>query len=142
MKRRLFIKQSCLSCAAIVTGGTLLSLMQSCASLPVYKVADKTAIIEVPKIKFLESNVVMIRTPWLSNDILLVKKSETEYKALYMKCSHEDEILTATNTGLFCSAHGSAFDLDGSVQKEPATKPLRKFKTEIKQETITVLLKT
>lgn len=45
------------------------------------------------------------------------KKSETAYKALSMKCSHEDEILTATSTGLFCSKHGSVFDLDGMFKR-------------------------
>jgi len=141
MERRQFIKQSCLSCAGIIAGGTLISLMESCVAMPVYNVTEKTNIIEVPKSKFVESNIVMIKTPWLSNDILLVKKTETDYNALYMQCSHEDQILTATNNGLYCSAHGSVFDLDGNVQKEPALKPLRKFKTTINNETITITLK-
>jgi Rieske Fe-S protein len=48
-----------------------------------------------------------------------------------MKCSHQDNSLTVTKTGLFCSSHGSTFDLEGNVTKEPALEPLKKFKTEI-----------
>lgn len=141
MKRRSFIKQSCLSCAGLLAGGTILSLMESCSPMPAFNVPNKTMSIEVPKTKFIENKTLIVRTPWLSNDILLVKKSETEYTALYMKCSHEDQILSATESGLYCSAHGSVFDLDGNVKKEPATNPLRKFKTEITDNQIIINLK-
>jgi len=75
-------------------------------------------------------------------DILLVKKSTEEYLAIYMKCSHQENPVTATTTGLFCSSHGSRFDLDGNVTKEPATAPLKKFKTAIIDNQIVIDLKS
>lgn len=140
MKRRLFIKQGCLSCAGIIAGSTLISLLESCVTMPVHKVGKQSNNIEVPVSKFLNSKTVLVSIPWLSNDILLVKKSETTYTALYMKCSHQDQILGATNNGLYCSAHGSTFDFDGNVTQEPATQPLKKFETAVKNETITIYL--
>jgi len=71
-------------------------------------------------------------------DILLVKKSELEYNAIYMKCSHRENFVSATKTGLYCSEHGSTFDLDGNVTKEPALKPLKKFKTVLNNNSITI----
>lgn len=75
-------------------------------------------------------------------DILVVKKSDSDYNAIYMKCSHQENAVTATETGLFCSAHGSRFDLDGNVLKEPALQPLKKFKTEITGQTLVIDLNT
>lgn len=122
--------------------GGLVSMLEGCAALPMHKVSEKTAVIEVPKDKFLQSSVVIIRTPWLDYDLLLVKSSEDLYKALYMKCTHEDQILTATSSGLHCAAHGSSFDLDGNVTKEPALKPLRTFQTIVNEHSISINLKS
>jgi Rieske Fe-S protein len=57
-----------------------------------------------------------------------------------MQCSHQNQPLSATKTGLFCASHGSAFDLEGNVTVEPATDPLRKFKTEVNNATIKIYL--
>ncbi len=73
-------------------------------------------------------------------DILLVKKSDGTYNALYMQCTHQSQPLTASKTGLFCSSHGSGFDLDGNVTIEPATRPLRKFKTEAGSDAVKIYL--
>ena len=73
-------------------------------------------------------------------DILLVKKTDGTYNALYMQCSHESQSLTANKSGLFCPSHGSAFDLEGNVTQQPAIKPLRKFKTSIENNSIKIYL--
>ena len=80
---------------------------------------------------FVESNLVIVRDVQVPYDILLVKKSEQEYTAIYMKCTHRENPVTATKSGLFCSEHGSTFDLDGKVTREPALQSLKKFKTEL-----------
>jgi Rieske Fe-S protein len=59
-----------------------------------------------------------------------------------MKCTHQDNPLTATQTGFFCSAHGSTFDLKGNVTKEPALRPLKKYTTEIKESSILINTKS
>lgn len=115
----------------MVLGPGMLSLLQSCAPLPVFKPGSEASLLKVPKEKFKESPLVIIRVSWLPYDVLLVKKSETEYKAIYMKCSHQDQILVASKSGFFCSAHGSTFDLDGNVTKEPAISNLTQFTTTV-----------
>jgi cytochrome b6-f complex iron-sulfur subunit len=63
--------------------------------------------------------------------IMLVRKSETAYNALSMRCTHQgcdvDDQLVAGKITCFC--HGSQFDLDGNVTKSPATAPLRSYGT-------------
>ena len=97
--------------------------------------------VNVPMSSFGESNVLILRNDQMEFDVLLVKRSDSEVTALQMKCSHQDNSLTANKNGLFCSAHGSTFDLDGKVTKEPALNPLKKFKTEINNQNIIVYLK-
>lgn len=121
--RRTFIKSSCVVCA---TG--LLSQLSSCApALPTFKTKITGQVIEVPLTWFETSNLAIVRDNQAEYDILLVKKSEDVFDAIYMMCSHRETPLTATQTGLYCSAHGSVFDLDGQVKKEPATGTLQKF---------------
>lgn len=127
VNRRTFIKTSCVICASGV-----LSQLNSCApALPTFKTKITGKTISVPVTFFDASNVAIVRDGQAEFDILLVKKSEELFEALYMKCSHRENPLTATETGLYCSAHGSVFDLDGKVKKEPATEPLQKFPVDL-----------
>ena len=106
----------------------LLSQLTSCApALPTFKTKISGQLITVPLTYFEASNVAIVRDSQAEYDILLVKKPGDVFEALYMRCTHRENQLTATQTGLYCSAHGSVFDLDGQVKKEPATSPLQKF---------------
>lgn len=97
--------------------------------------------IKVPLSSFIDKNkVLIVRNEQTVFDILLVKISDTNYNALLMQCTHQDNPLTATKSGLFCSAHGSTFDLQGNVTKEPALSPLKKFKTEVNNSFIEIFL--
>jgi Rieske Fe-S protein len=84
--------------------------------------------------------MVLVRNPKLEFDILLIRINENSYNALLMKCTHQDNALTANKSGLYCSAHGSTFDLEGNVTKEPALTPLKKFKTEVSNSSVTINL--
>jgi len=96
----------------------------------------------VPFSSFAGSNVLVVRNNRMEYDILLVKKPAGDAIALLMKCTHQDNALTATENGLLCPVHGSTFDLLGNVTKEPALNPLKKFKTEITNQAITIYLKS
>ncbi len=141
MERREFIRTSCLTCASIIGAGTIASILNSCAALPTLKTDTKEKTLLIPAKTFLENQTVLIvKNPQLEFDILLVKKKDNTYNALYMQCSHQNQPLSATKSGLFCASHGSAFDLEGNVTIQPATQSLRKFKTTIENENITIYL--
>jgi len=138
MQRRSFIRQTCGACIGAVAMGLML---ESCStSLPVLKVspADKRIVVGLDKFAP-QSNLLLVRSSSLENDILLVKK-EDSYKAINMRCTHEGVGLTATDKRIVCSAHGSLFDFDGNVLKEPALRPLTQFKTETRDGNIIIHL--
>lgn len=114
-----------------------LSTLEACSTLPMYKAKVQNGLLELPLTQFAENTSVIVRNSDLDFDILVLKEGTT-YRALYMKCTHEAAPLTATNKGLFCSMHGSSFDLNGQVTKEPATKPLAKFETTISNQSILI----
>jgi len=136
--RRDFIKMGCAGCLGLVG----ISMLQSCGTAaPVFKATttgNKT--LQVPLSEFTaEKNMVLVRNAALENDILLVKK-DGGYKALYMQCTHQDLPLTATAKKIYCNAHGSVFDFDGKVVKEPALRPLKQFTTETTKTDIIIHL--
>src|ERR1700752_1051161 len=123
MNRRNFIKSSCTFCATAASAGFLASMLNGCVSLPVYKGNAEQNKINVPLSSFAESRVLIVRNSQMEFDILLVKNSENDISALFMKCTHQDNALSANKDGLYCTSHGSTFDLKGNVTKEPALKP-------------------
>lgn len=139
--RREFIKQSCALCMGIAGLGVLSSQLSGCAPMPIYKGEIEKDLITVPLSYFTDkNNLVIVRNIKIDFDILLIKLADGNYNALLMKCTHQDNPLTANQSGLYCSAHGSSFDLQGNVTKEPALYPLRKFKTEINNSSVQIYI--
>lgn len=139
--RRDFIKKSCSACLGIAGMGLITSQLSGCAPMPIFKSETKLKIIEVPLNLFIDKNkMLVVRNKQLEFDILLIKISDIKYNAIEMKCSHQDNSLTVTKTGLFCSSHGSTFDLEGNVTMEPALEPLKKFKTEINNSFVKIFI--
>lgn len=139
--RREFIKQSCTLCLGVLGVGIISTQLTSCSPLPIYKTASIEKIINVPLNSFnQEVNFLIVRDTNLQFDIALIKKTETDYNALELRCTHQTNSLTATKTGFLCAAHGSTFDLEGKVTKEPALIPLKKYKTELTSTSIIINL--
>ena len=138
MERRVFIKKGCVACMGLV--GTSLLLESCSSSLPLVKTNPENKSLSVPLNNFsVNNNLVIVRSGSLENDILLIK-NQNEYKALYLRCTHEGVGLTATDKKIVCSAHGSVFDFQGNVVKEPALKPLQQFQTEVNNENVIIHL--
>jgi cytochrome b6-f complex iron-sulfur subunit len=57
-----------------------------------------------------------------------------------MKCTHQDQPLVSSGKSLYCNSHGSQFDLEGKVIKDPASRPLRKFVTAVEGEQVLIQL--
>ncbi len=133
MKRSQFIKSSCTACAMLALPGITAMVLESCASLPSAKVKPDLATkqCKVPIDKFGKSNMLLLRINTYNFDFLVIKNTETEYKTLELRCSHEDQPLTMSNKNIFCTSHGSIFDFEGNALKEPAIRPLKKYKTKL-----------
>ena len=120
-----------------------MSMLNSCSPLPVLKTSSKESTLSIPETSFAENqNLLIIKNSNYEFDILLVKKADNTYNALYMQCTHESQPLSATKSGLFCSSHGSAFNLEGEVTVQPATKALKKFRTQTENNQIIIHLTT
>lgn len=139
MNRRNFINTSCLACAGIITTAVILP---SCGSaLPLSKATLTENKLVASLLPMGTSNIMIVRNMNLDADILVVKNNSGGYKSLRMMCTHESQPLTATATGLVCPSHGSQFNLDGDVVREPATKKLTEYRCEVLNESITIYLK-
>lgn len=142
MERKEFIKSSCKACLGLALSGAVISLFEGCATMPVYKVKPVNNVLSIPVAQFAETKMVLARTSQLDYDVLVQKRDDGTYTAIYMRCSHQDQPLNATATNLYCTAHGSTFDLDGNVTKEPANNPLRQFKTTVENQLVNIYIKT
>lgn len=141
MERRKFIKQGCSLCAGFASLGIVTSLLEGCTpGALVFKTSAAEGKISVPIEKFLSDKFVIVRDSQLEYDLLVVKESDHSYHTLAMQCTHRDQPLIFTSTGLTCNEHGSRFDLSGNVLRDPATKPLRKFKSELINSSVVVYL--
>ncbi len=127
-----------MACLSFTGAGVLL---EGCSTaLPLLKTTQENKAIMIPLSRFSDKNkLVIVRSSTLENDILLIK-NENSYKAIYLKCTHEGVGLTATDKKIFCPAHGSVFDFNGKVIKEPALRPLTEFRTETTHENVIIHL--
>lgn len=68
-----------------------------------------------------------------TDKVIVVHLAEDSYVALSDICTHKGCKVTFQKapSNLLCPCHGSVFELDGSVTKGPATKPLKVYTTEL-----------
>ena len=116
------------------------TLLEGCKSIPVVKASAENNSLRVPLSSFGESKYVFVRAAGMESDILLVKKTDGTFTALLMQCTHEAQPLTVSGSSIYCASHGSSFDLNGNVTKEPATKPLQKYFVTIETDSVLILL--
>ena len=141
MERREFIK----NCTTLCVGSIGLSaLLQSCGTIHYATSSVDVNKIKVNKTEFVSSkNVirkfVVIRSETLQFPICLYK-TEDNYSAVYMQCSHQGCELHPNKTSLVCPCHGSEFSIKGKVQNPPADKDLKQFKIITDNENIYIEL--
>lgn len=139
--RREFIIDSCKLCLLLSTAGVGVSLLEGCKTIAsVRATTTEDHKLAVPLTAFAEHTQVIVSSKLSEFDIFVNKKSETEYTALLMECTHQNQPLTATTTSLTCSAHGSKFDLDGNVMLSPANRRLTRYPVTIGDTNIYIAL--
>ncbi|MBP6333830.1 MAG: Rieske 2Fe-2S domain-containing protein [Bacteroidia bacterium] len=138
--RRDFLKQSCTACAMVAGFGFLLS-QESCSTpSTAMKVAATNGQLTLPLSAFADQKTLVVREANMKNDILLVRKSAEEVQAFLMKCTHKGGSLRKSNDILICNLHGSNFNLEGNVIKEPAKNSLHQFPVRIDGQNLFVTI--
>src|SRR6187431_2486869 len=115
MDRKSFIKTCSLACL----GGSVLStFLQSCAGTKMVHASIVGENIELHLSEFTQTKkgettfrkYLVIQNEQLQYPVCVYRISDTEYKALLMKCTHQGNELSVYGDKLHCAAHGSEFD--------------------------------
>ena len=147
MKRLEFIKTCGLTCIGTIA---ISSVLQSCASV---KMVDGIIVGDNIQVNLSEFKIVknqkityrkyiVVHNNQLKFPITVYRINEMEYSALWMKCTHQGNVLTAYGDKLQCSAHGSEFDKHGNATNGPAENKLRRFPVSIENELLKISIKT
>jgi Rieske Fe-S protein len=70
---------------------------------------------------------IIVRNEALQYPVFVYRFSDTQYSAVWMRCTHQGAELQASGDMLQCPAHGSEFDNKGKVSSGPAATDLRSF---------------
>lgn len=145
INRQDFLKTCGAACLGAVSLSSLLTSCKSVyyAQMPVLK--GNT--IEVSRKEFDLINkkgevsirpFVLVELKGQSFPIYLYRRSDTDYSAVLMKCSHQGNELNAHDGHLTCPAHGSEYDANGKVTEGPAEKNLTAYRVSANPQTITI----
>ncbi|HEX9513776.1 MAG TPA: Rieske (2Fe-2S) protein [Puia sp.] len=142
MERRAFLKSSCNVCM-LLTAGLILPMLPGCgpAAYQVIHTEIHDNLIEIPLTGFAQSPLQLVRPKGWLYAIAVRKKEDNTYSALLLKCTHQDNQLTASGSGFNCSLHGSAFNTEGAVTKGPAERALKQYTITANQTNLTIHLK-
>ena len=138
--RREFLKQACTGCAAMMCFSFLTVELEGCKTADTSTIHFSNSQVTVPLKQMEGKNSLLIKSPSLEYDIVLIKKSTTEYLAFKMVCPHQNNPIVAYEKGFYCPTHGSEFDSDGNVTKGPAEQGLKKFPVTVGKKTALISL--
>lgn len=146
MKRKEFLKTCGWGCAGLIAG---VSALTSCAGtkyLPAV-LDDGFMLVPLDAFQINKENQVRFRPYVVAHNeslqypIGVFRLSDTEFKALWMRCTHQGTELQVFGDRLQCPAHGSEFTHSGTVQNGPADDPLRTFPVQIEAKTLKINLR-
>ncbi len=145
MGRKEFIKTCGYACLGSTSIGLLL---QGCVGTKTITSPIENDHIVVPLSAFAKGkngkkeflDYVIVQNAQLLYPVYVFRFSDSEYTALYLRCTHQGNELNAYGEKLVCSAHGSEFDKRGNVTNGPASTPLKSFPTQITSQKIKISL--
>lgn len=143
MNRKEFVKTCGWGCVCLMAGlsscaGTrylAASLEEGFMLVPL----DTFQIIEEDETRY--SPYVVAHNESLQYPIGIFRLSDTDYKALWMRCTHQGTELQVFGDRLQCPAHGSEFTNTGAVQNGPADSALKTFPVSIESNTLKIDLR-
>ena len=118
----------------------LISYLESCQSMPVFKVTTENSRIKIPLDMFIEKNFLVVRPSGVSYDVAVIKESEIVFRTFIMLCTHADNPLRYNGNEFSCNLHGSLFNKKGKVEKGPAEKSLVSLLTQVENNNIIIKL--
>lgn len=71
---------------------------------------------------------------------MVYRFSETDFKALLLRCTHQSYELNVSGDLISCAAHGSEFTNKGDVVQGPAEQSLKSFPITIDENNIYIQL--
>lgn len=146
MDRRNFIRRSCVACLSI---SALSVAVSSCATLTntTGKLIKDGLMLTHDDFKLKDKgssayrSFLIVRNEGLKYPICVYRFSNSEYSALWMKCTHQGAELQASGDYLQCPAHGSEFNNKGQVTNGPADTGLRTFPVTVNNNEIFIDLR-
>ncbi len=142
MNRKEFLKSLAIIC---IGAPSLMVLNQSCSQTKYYAnavfqedkiIINKSEFSYILDNKTQTRNQIFINSNKLKFPICIIDKSNGNYEALLMKCTHKGCELNPAGDFFVCPCHGSEFDNSGIVLSPPANKNLFKFKIENDEENL------
>lgn len=139
MQRKTFLQQSCNVCL-LAAAGLFSTALTGCGpgAYQAFSATPEDDRITIPKDLFARGSLVLVRPEGWYYAIALRKQNENTYSAILLKCTHQDNQLTASSGGVSCSLHGSAFNRDGQVVKGPAERALRNYPVTVQSDSIII----
>ncbi len=83
---------------------------------------------------------IIVRAENLNYPIVVYRFSETDFKALLLRCTHQSYVLNVSGDLISCSAHGSEFTNKGDVVQGPAEQSLQSFPVKMDENMIYIQL--
>ena len=134
MKRKDFIHDCGFACLGLLG---VSALLESCSTTKAVKgqLTDKRLTIALTEFLVKKSDqtgykrYIIVRNEAFNYPIVVYRESDTQYTALLLRCSHQQNELNVSGELLTCPAHGSEFNARGEVMRGPADQKLRQFPT-------------
>jgi cytochrome b6-f complex iron-sulfur subunit len=134
MNRKEFLSQLGLGAAGVVVFGCLSGCSKSSISGP----SNVNFNLDLSS----PSNTALLQNGGYlySNGLIVAKTMTGGYIAVSQACTHQGATLIYDNTNdiLFCPAHGSAFNDNGSVKHGPANSPLKQYVVTVNGNVLTI----
>ena len=135
--RRDFLKSVC-GLAAIAIGPVLLA-DDAMAADGIVRKANGQVVVTVAKIPSLAKVGGMVNLGRVKGvPVAIVRTGSTTYRALNLRCTHEGTTVRPSGSQWQCPAHGSQFNLDGSLVRGPANRALNTVLAKLEAGKLTV----
>jgi len=146
MDRKDFIKTCGFACLG---GAAITTVLQGCTSTKIMsgKITGDDLIVPISDFVTKAGNethykkYIVVQNEILKYPICVYRNNESEYTALWMRCTHQGAELQVFGDKLQCPAHGSEFNNKGGVQNGPADIKLRTFAIIIENNQLKISLK-